>query len=276
MRGCFALLICATVFSLVAPVEAHLPEYSPFPPAARPKQFPVRELAELRHIVGPEGSELHLAEKDRTRESRNPILRITWPRGKNGDEGIALSILTWDQKRDAGPFHVSSNTVTPSGYSGDLNRDGVIDYVLTIFAGAVGAIGGGVADVVFVISDAGRAYGVFMTTTLYPSTNDFVDLRGDGRFEFVQTGFVTTEPIRGKDGRSHNYWLYRLLKLEGSSLVLEDSVNDGFPKWILYTFRANHTDTDQLSEAQKRELLGPGPHCLISTPEKPCPGFFRD
>lgn len=128
---------------------------------------------------------------------------------------------------------------------------------------------------IFVISDR-DVYKIFMTWSLYPTTSDFVDLRGDGHFEFVQTGFVATEPLRGKDGRSHNYWLYSLLKLEGSSLELDESMKPGFPKWILYTFRANHSETDQLTEGQKRQLLGSGPRCLISTPERPCPGFFRE
>jgi len=64
------------------------------------------------------------------------------------------------------------------------------------------------------------------------------------------------------------------LKIEGSTLQVDSS--PGFPKWILYTFNANHTETDQLTDAQKRQLLGSEPPCLISTPAKLCPGFFRD
>ncbi len=237
----------------------------------------MRELVQLRNEPGPNGSEMDLVEKGRPRQSRDPILRVTWPQGKEGENnGIALSILTWDQKRISGPLRVSSNTVAPSGHSADLNRDGVIDYILESFVGAVGAIGGGAADVIFVISDARVAYRIFMIPSLYPSTNDFVDLLGNGSFTFVQTEFVTTEPLRGKDGLSHNYWLYRLLKLEGSTLEANDTLHAGFPKWILYTFRPNHTATDQLTDAQKRQLLGSKRPCLVSTPEQACPGFFRN
>jgi hypothetical protein len=140
-------------------------------------------------------------------------------------------------------------------------------------AGAVGSVGGGVNDVVFVISK-GDNYRIFMTTSLYPDTNDFLDLRGDGNFQFVQAGFSQTAPLRGKDGLSHNYWIYDLLKIEGSELKLDNAMQTGFPKWILYTFRANHAETDQLTEEQKKRLLGEPP-CLISTPENTCPGFFR-
>ena len=114
-----------------------------------------------------------------------------------------------------------------------------------------------------------------MLDGLYPDTNDFLDVRGDGDFQFVQMNFVSTAPMRGKDGASHNYWVYNLFKVEGSELTLDNSLLSGFPKWILYTFRANHSETDQLTEDQRRKLFEPAKVCLISTPQKPCPGYFE-
>jgi hypothetical protein len=266
------VLTCTVMFCLIGTLKGHLPEYSPFPAGSRPKQFPVRELAQLGEEVHP----LDLAEKGRTRQSRNPIARITWLRNKAGlDAGVALTMLSWDRKQIAGPFHVSSSPVTPYGHTADINRDGNLDYILKVHFGAVGAIGGGVNDVVFAISEK-ATYRIYMIPGLYPDTNDFLDTNGDGGFQFLNMSFVPTEPLRGKDGKSHNYWVYNLFKVEGSELRLDNSVISGFPKWILYTFRANHVETDQLTEAQKRQLLNPDEVCWISTPDKPCPGFFRE
>ncbi len=140
--------------------------------------------------------------------------------------------------------------------------------------GAVGAIGGGSNDVVFAISGK-TTYKIYMTPGLYPDTNDFLDANDDGSFQFLNMSFVSTQPLRGKDGLSHNYWIYNVFKVQGSDFLLDNSVLGGFPKWILYTFQANHTETDQLTESQKRQLLNPEEVCWISTPDRPCPGFFR-
>ena len=112
-----ARLVLAALLATAIPLLAHWPEYSPFTPAQRPKAFPVKKLVEL----GDDPGRLDFLEKGRTRQSRNPIARIT----RTGvDGGIDLAMLTWDGKRIVGPSRVSFSPVTPNGYSADVNRDG--------------------------------------------------------------------------------------------------------------------------------------------------------
>src|ERR1051326_1634667 len=100
----------------VVPVHAHLSKYSPFPPNNRPKPFPVRKLVDWMPL---QDGNRYLAESNRTRNSTNPILKVT-----NHDSGTDLSLLKWNRTPLAGPFHVSSSPVTPYGYTADLNGDG--------------------------------------------------------------------------------------------------------------------------------------------------------
>jgi hypothetical protein len=258
---CVFVTLTFAAFSL----NAHLPEYSPFPSTQEVKLFPVQKLA-VWTTEQPDGNS-YLNESHRTRGSRNPILLRSQ---RKTDDGSNLTILTWDKKRLAGPFHISSSPVEPYGYFADLNGDGALDYIVIIGYG-----NNGVCDIAFVVSQA-NGYKVSMVTTLYSGESDFLDLRGDGQFYFLHSSiFNIDEQIRGKDGQHHNYWIYNLLALEGGALKPANSSASGFPKWILWTFRANHDETDQFTAEQKLRLFDPEKKCIVSTPDHPCPGYFQ-
>jgi len=99
----------------------------------------------------------------------------------------------------------------------------------------------------------------------YASTKeDFVDLLGDGRFQYIQSMFVFgSEDIKGKDGRSHNYWVYNIYFLDGSTFTMRNEMRSGFPKWIMYAGRVNHRPTEQVTEEQKQELWKARADCLV-------------
>jgi hypothetical protein len=200
------------------------------------------------------------------------MARIIQASQRKKDDGSDLSVLTFDRKRLFGPWRVSSSEIEPYAYSADLNGDGVLDYILTIHHGTVGAIGGGLQDVVFVLS-AGDRYAVSMVTSLYVGPDDFLDV--SGRFHFLYTDvFGVREQVRGKDGQHHSYWIYSLLGVEGGTVRLNNSAMPGFPKWIFWTFRANHDETDQFTPEQKAKLFDPEQICIVSTPDRPCPDYF--
>jgi hypothetical protein len=262
-------LILPALMLMAVSVFAHLEEYSPFHPKDKPKRFPVRRLVDWRNE---NDFNLYLAESATTRGSKNPILRISWPKN---DGGVDLTLEGPDGHRLLGPSRISANLLSPYGYAADLNGDGMSDYILMIHTGAVGAIGGGLSDVVFVLSGGGQ-YRIWMVTSLYPGPHDFLDISGSGRFHFLLTDIVgPVDQIRGKDGRYHNYWVYNLLAVEGPTLKLANSSIAGFPKWVMWTFRPNHDETDQLTAEEKLRLYNPEQICIISTPDRPCPNYFK-
>src|SRR5262249_54008045 len=141
--------------------------------------------------------------------------------------------------------------------------------------GAVGAVGGGLCDVVFVLSQDDQ-YKVSMVTSLYLGPNDFLDLSNDGRFYFLYTTFFGLgEEVRAKDGKHHNYWVYAVISVDGSTLKWNNSSIPGFPKWVFFSFRPNHEETDQFTNEQKNRFFDPEQSCLISTTDHPCPGYFK-
>jgi hypothetical protein len=83
-------------------------------------------------------------------------------------------------------------------------------------------------------------------------TRDLFDLDGDGSPEFVHCMFVGGEV--GRDGKSHNYWVYNLLRFSGTDIVSANRADHRFPKWIMFSHEANHTETRQLTADQRERL----------------------
>ncbi len=145
-------------------------------------------------------------------------------------------------------------------YVADINRDKRPDYIIEVFSG-----GNGIppSDVVFAVS-SGAEYAITVFRSYASSKEDFVDLLGDGQFQYIQSMFVFgSEDIKGKDGRSHNYWVYNIYSLDGSTFTMRNAMRSGFPKWIMYAGRVNHRPTEQLTEEQKQELWKARADCLV-------------
>jgi len=169
MRRLFSLLFMLGAATL----HAHLPEYSPFLSKNEPKRFPVKELVAWR-LENPDDNS-YLSQANRTRGSMDPIIRVSW---RKQDDGVDVTVLSPNMKSNSGPVHVSSATIALYGYSADLNRDGLIDYVRMCPYG-----NNGVGDVVFVLSE-GPHYRFSMISILYAGRDDFLDISGDRGFIF--------------------------------------------------------------------------------------------
>lgn len=136
-------------------------------------------------------------------------------------------------------------------YKGDLNLDDLIDYVIVKYWGGNG-IGGGAADVGFLISNKGE-YGleyVFHKTYSYaPGPLDFVIL--DNKPFFIKCNFHFGDNV---DSR-HNYWVYNLISLEDAEFVkYKNYAHESFPKIIWYSFKPNNDETTFLDFDQKATL----------------------
>ncbi|MHC4641680.1 MAG: hypothetical protein ACYS32_08545 [Planctomycetota bacterium] len=151
-------------------------------------------------------------------------------------------------------------------YCKDLNGDGREDFVIKYLLGGCGTIYTFGCNVVFVLSD-GDDYTVTPTTGLWSGLDYFVDIKGDGRCRFIHTWFVNGSKVKGRDGKSHNYWVYNLLEFKGGKVVVNNKIAPHFPRWIWYTFKPNNQPTTQLTEEQKQLLWGQYENPIFREPQ---------
>jgi hypothetical protein len=138
-------------------------------------------------------------------------------------------------------------------YCTRLNDDGREDFVIKYSLGGCGTIFTYSCNVIFVLSD-GDDYIVTTTTGLWSGMNYFVDIKGNGQIQFIHTRFVEGHNVTGRDGKSHNYWVYNLLHFKGPKVIVNNKLASHFPRWVWYTFKPNHQPTTQLNENQKQLL----------------------
>ncbi len=178
---------------------------------------------------------------------------------------VALSCTyTWSYSHNHGPFkesekpnifpinkcHITKRENTDLIYFADLNGDGKEDFIIPVWLGGCG-IASGYFNVTFVLSSK-MSYKTTVVQTLFPGPEDFIDVNGDGKCEFIQTSFVHGE--KGKDGKTHNYWVYNLLEINGDELSITTDMDKQFPKWVWHSSKPNQKATTQLSNEQKQRL----------------------
>ncbi len=128
---------------------------------------------------------------------------------------------------------------------GDLNRDGLPDYVIVEPSGGNG-LASEYCHAIFVLSSK-SGYVVTKLNTLGFDPKDLLQL-GSGQASVLHTWFISAEEP-SRDGKYHTFWVYHFLKIRATKLVFDSSRK---PIWIQYTFKSNHTPTRLLSSQQKK------------------------
>jgi hypothetical protein len=193
--------------------------YEPLPNA---KQFPMRECP--------------LEGQEYVCHSRNDLSRITV------HDSIAEVL-----KNDSLKARVRLGYGAAFDYvlEGDLNRDGLPDYVLVQPSNGNG-LASEYCHAIFVLSSK-AGYVVTKLNTMGFDPKDLLQLES-GQASVVHTWFVDgNEPAR--DGKYHSFWVYHFLKVRGTKLVFDSRRK---PIWIQYTFKHNHTPTRLVSSEQKK------------------------
>ena len=138
-------------------------------------------------------------------------------------------------------------------FAADLNLDGEPDFIVTFSTRGCGLAAEGTTNL-FLLSGKGR----YEATALYSfdfGPEDLVRLKPDGPCYFIHNDLVRSQDETTKDGRGHSFWVYRLYRFSGGNLVEANQDDARFPKWVWYSFRDNHKETDLLTPEQKKRLL---------------------
>ena len=128
---------------------------------------------------------------------------------------------------------------------GDLNRDGLPDYVIVQASGGNG-LASEYCQTIFVLSGK-SGYVITKMSGMGFDPSDVLKLEV-GQTNVVHTWFVSAEEPAA-DGKYHTFWVYHFFKIRGTKLMFDAARK---PVWIQYKFKHNHTPTRLLSGDQKK------------------------
>ncbi len=243
--------------------EPYNKNHGPFEENEQPRISPIRrcEILEPQDPRGEGPPRVQVfGHKDR---KSMPRIRLTRDPRK---PSLSVSVISPRQEVISGPQPISRYGGNPEVWWADLNKDGKEDFLVRVWLGGCGTIYTFSCHVAFILSNNG-GYKVTTVQTLWSGTEYFVDLKGDGRCQFIQTSFVHGRPERSRDGKFHNFWVYNLLEISGCRLVLTETLDRRFPKWIWYTHKPNHKNTTLITAEQKERLWEPHAKSIFWSPE---------
>lgn len=142
----------------------------------------------------------------------------------------------------------------------DLNRDGVTDFVVTLWGHGNG-LGAAFYDRLVALSARG-GYRFWVLPTMSPAAEDFVTF---GNIEPVV--LVTRQFVQYRDGSegSRSYFVYDLWAFHAGELVSSNGIDKRFPKWVRYTREPNWKPAVSLTDDDKRRLRT-GPRLVEAVP----------
>ncbi len=230
--------------------EPYNRHHGPFEENEQPKVFPIHQY-DVLSPQEPKGEGRPCKEVFGRKDGRTiPRIHLT----RDPDKPLLfVGVVGPRQEVIFGPEAISRHGGNPQIWGGDLNGDGQEDFIVRVWLGGCGTIYTFGGNIAFILS-TNSGYRATTVQTLWSGTEYFVDLKGDGRCQFIHTSFVQGWPERSRDGKFHNYWVYNVLEIAGSRLLLTEKLDRRFPKWIWYTHKPNHKDTTLLTSEQKERL----------------------
>jgi hypothetical protein len=142
----------------------------------------------------------------------------------------------------------------------DLNGDGLTDFVVTLWGHGNG-LGAAFYNRLIALS-AGSGYRFWVVPTMSPSYEDFVTFGQIEPLVMVTRAFVRN---RDRQGQQRSYFVYDLWTFRGDSLVLANTIDSRFPKWVRFTSQPNWKPAISLTEDEKRRRRSV-PRAIEATP----------
>ncbi len=233
-----------------SPSVAYPKLYGPFVPGTQPRKVTLHECALIQQETPIKNTYPSVRFFKPTGVKKPPLLKLLrleqgWEITVLGKRGLPL--LATPETNDMPSFNHRV-------YTADLNRDGIQDFIVNIWSDGCGLAAAG-STTTFLLSD-GDKYKAESFYSFEFGPEDIVTLKSNGPCYFIHNELIGNGNEKTKDGRSHNFWVYQLYRIDRANFIKANIDHPQFPKWVWYTFKENHRETDQLTSEQKTRLLG--------------------
>lgn len=152
------------------------------------------------------------------------------------------------------------NDVGDDGICADLNHDGKVDFVVTLWGHGNG-LGAQAYDRLIALSSR-DGYRVWVMPTSTPSAEDFVTFGQLEPIVMVTTDYANIRLNPNKlfppPDNWHSYYVYNLWTFREGNIVTANNIDERFPKWVLMTFKENHKPARSVSENARIEFFKSG------------------
>jgi len=220
-------------------------DYSPF--TRTPKQFPLKHLAVIQRGELSSFVIFGWTKRDVT----IPFLKLAEGPGRSTSDLNELYVYDQAGKpTNKVAFPNDCSLSIADAYLGDLNRDSINDFVVTIKTSATG-LGAHENYVLFVLSST-RGYLVSVLKSWDVDAKDFVDIKKSGHCQFILASLIYPDD---KLGIKHSYRAYDLLEVHGTVLRPVNYLDRKFPTWVWYTNKPNHRGSLPVARSVARKLL---------------------
>lgn len=231
--------------------SAYPQAHGPFEPGAGPSRVQLRKCILIHEQQGGVGARFTMGTKGYAlaKEPSAPLVRL-----EKAGEVWAIDVL--DPKGT--PLLERPTTNDMPGFlagvfGADLNRDGKADFVVNIGSGGCGLAAAG-SMTTFLLSE-GMKYRATNFYSYHFGPEDLVTFKAKGPSYFIWNNVANAGEELNADDRRHNFWVYQLFRIEGGRFVQASAEQAGFPKWIWYSFKENHRETDLITPDQKKRYL---------------------
>lgn len=251
-----SLWIGILVWGLAASALGYPQSHGPFADREAPTKVPLRKCVALKQKAEPgQGADQSVIRLyAETQEGSSVTVRLR----RMDEQAVAKPWeITVIDKNGAPLSEPATNDMSSyrfDVFTADLNRDGMPDFVVNINSSGSGLAGAG-STTTFLLSEKGR----YKSANFYSfcfGPEDIVRFKPGGPCYFIQSDLVRSGEEKNKDDRYRNFWVYRLHRFSGGQAVEANGDDARFPKWVWYTFKDNHAETDQLTAEQKKRLMG--------------------
>lgn len=248
----FALLL--VIMSSCVNAQSFLKDYGPFQKGESPPSVPLTEciLLKSQYKAGDTVDDPSVLYFVVPHDSKKRTLKLEQPNGTNSYES-RITVLDSKGRPLSPPATNEMLRYVNSVKCADLNQDGQTDFIVNLWSGGCG-LGAEGSTTTFLMSSGTR----YVATNFYSfgfGPEDILQLKKGGSCYFIHNAFIQNWDEKTKDGRDHSFWVYQLYRFKGSEMVKANGDDPRFPKWVWYTIKENHRETDQLTTKQKKRLL---------------------